>query len=162
MSTSWKPRWRKVPSGRKAPVGDDEMQVWVPVDQGAEGLDGGDDAGDDVRFAEGGAQEVAERAVGDATEDTEERAVVEEEGSQTLGHGEDVLAVRDGVEEMVLEPVGPDREPFGMAGRTQLASAPRGPPVSQAGPCHDDASRWSAILCPSFPVVGAPKTTSAA
>ena len=100
-------------------VSDDEVQVGVPVHEAAEGLDGGDYARDDVGLAAGGAQEVAQRAVGDAAEDAEERAVVEEEGAQALGDGEDELAVGDGVEELVLEPVGPDGEPLGVAGRAE-------------------------------------------
>jgi hypothetical protein len=41
---------------------------------------------------------------------------------QTRGtHGEDKLAVGDGVEEFVLEPVGPDLEPPGVAGGAESA-----------------------------------------
>ena len=40
---------------------------------------------------------------------------MEEEGAQALGDGEDELAVGDGVEELVLEPVGPDFEALGVA-----------------------------------------------
>ena len=87
----------------------------MPIHQASERLDGGDDAGDDVRFAECRAQEVTQRAVGDAAELPEEFAVVQEEWPQALGHGEHVLAVGDGVEEFVLEPVGPDLESFRVA-----------------------------------------------
>ena len=104
-----------MPSGRKAPSVTTRCRWGCPVDEAAEGLDGGDDAGDDVGLAEGRAQEVAQGAVGDAAENAEELAVLEEEGPQALGDGEDELAVGEGVEEHVLEPVGPDLEPLGDA-----------------------------------------------
>jgi hypothetical protein len=97
------------------------MQVGMPVDEAAEGLNGGEDTGDDIGLAEGRAHEVAERAVGDAGEDSQELAVVEEVGTQALGHGEDVLAVGDGIEDLVLEPIGPDLESFGVAGGAEDA-----------------------------------------
>jgi len=66
-------------------VGDEEVQVGVPVDEAAEGLDGGQDAGDDIGLAEGRAHEVAQRAVGEAGEDSEEPAVWRKKGRRRLG-----------------------------------------------------------------------------
>ena len=91
------------------------------VEESAEGLDGGDDAGDGVGVAERGAHEVAQGAVGDAGQEAEERAVIEKEGPQALGDGEHELPVGDGVEELVLEPVGPDLEALGVAARAEEA-----------------------------------------
>jgi hypothetical protein len=81
-------------------------------------VNGVHDAADGVGLAERPGQEIAKRPVGDAAERTEETPVVEEERPQALGDGEDVLAMLDAVEQIVLEPVGPDREPLGVAGRT--------------------------------------------
>jgi len=46
---------------------------------------------------------------------------MQEEGPQPFGHGEHELAVGDGVQEFVLEPFTPNREPLGMARRAQVA-----------------------------------------
>ena len=135
--------------GSEGAVGDDEVQMGVPVHEAAEGLNGGDDAGDEVRLAEAGAQKVAQRAVGDAAEDAEELAVVEEEGPQAFGDGEDELAVGDGVEEHVLEPVGPDFEPLGVAGGAEDAGLAAegdeelGVAALAAQAC--EAARWSIL-----------------
>lgn len=82
-------------------------------------MDASDDAGDDVGLAAGRAHEVAEGTVGDAAQLSEESAVVQEEGPQALGDGEHEHPVRDSVEELVVEPVGPDLESLGVACGTE-------------------------------------------
>jgi hypothetical protein len=64
-------------------------------------LDGGDDTRDRVALAEGRAEELAKRLVGDAGEHPQEPAVVEEPGAKPLGEGEHVLAVGDVVEDLL-------------------------------------------------------------
>ena len=107
--------------GPEEAVGDQEVEMRMPVSERAKGLDGTDDAGDAIGLAQRRAQEVAQRAVRDTAQESEEPAVVEEEGPQSLGDGEDELAVWDGVEEFVLEPVGPDLEALGVTAGAEVA-----------------------------------------
>ncbi len=81
--------------GPKAAVGDQQVEVRMPVGQGAVRLDRGDDADGEVALAKGGADERGDGAGGDPGQLTEQRAVVEEQAPQALGYGEHHLAVRD-------------------------------------------------------------------
>jgi len=93
----------------------------MEVDETAEGLHGGDDTRDAEGLAHGGAQEVLEGVRRDAAEEPEQFAVMQEERPQAFRHGEDELAMGDGVQEFVLEPLTPDGQALGVAGRAEVA-----------------------------------------
>ncbi len=57
-------------------VGNEEVEVRMPVQEGAEGLDGDDDAGDNVSFSERGTQELAQCVARDAAEKAREATIV--------------------------------------------------------------------------------------
>ena len=83
------------------PVAQEEVSMWMPLDQVPGGGDRDDDAGSSV------GSEVPSHVLGEGLGDAlgevkEELAALSEDPAQQTGHGEDEMAVRDGREDLVL------------------------------------------------------------
>lgn len=115
------------------PVGairDEHVDVRLPVQERSERLDRGDRTRQDIALPEGGGEEASQGLVGDSAQVPQEAPIVEEVGSKPLGECEDVLTVGNAVEEFLFEPVAPEGESLGVAGRTEIAAS--------AGECDEE------------------------
>ena len=90
--------------GTKAAVGDESVDVRVPVDQRAVSLNRQGDSDREVRLVDGGADHLGRDGSRDAGQVAQEGASPQEVGPQALGHGEDELAMGHGREELSVEP----------------------------------------------------------
>jgi hypothetical protein len=85
-------------------------------------LDRGDDTGQNIALADGGGEKTSERPVSGAAEAREETPVVEEVGAKSFRNREHVLSVGNVIEEILFEPVAPEKEPFRVARRTEVTA----------------------------------------
>ena len=108
--------------GSEAAVGDDEMEMGMPVGQRAVGLETGDDPDPEVGLPRGGADARGDDAGRQPREIAEEGPAVEAVGPEPLGDREDHLAVRDGGEERLVQPEGPAGQPLGVAAGAEVAA----------------------------------------
>jgi len=101
--------------------GHEGVDVRVEVGVGAEGLDGGDEAGDDMAVVEDRDERAMHGLVGGAGEETEEPALSLEQPTQDAGDGEHVMAVGDGGEDLLPELLGEEGRALGLAARAEVA-----------------------------------------
>ncbi len=103
--------WRVEPGdavGSECPRGDEQVDVWMPLESARPGADDGESAEAATDEARVGAQ-CGERIEGSAEERADKRALVLAHGaSQLCGQGEDDVEVRDGQKQVALsvEPAG--------------------------------------------------------
>ncbi len=91
----------------QAPVGGDQVRVWVVREIRVEGLQDRHDAGLETVLAEGLTEEIGEDLGGQAAQLAEQGRVVPEEGTDALGDGEHPLPMGNIRQYIVDEPLGP-------------------------------------------------------
>ena len=106
----------------EAAVGDQQMEMGVPVGQRTVRLDRGDDADRARPLTRGGPDERRERARRDPRQVAEQGPVIEEVRPQALGDREHDLAVRHRGEQGLLQPNAPQRQAFGVTAGTEVAA----------------------------------------
>jgi hypothetical protein len=105
------------PLGPEAALGDDEVEMGMPVGQRTMGLEAGDDADLQVRFPGGGADGGGHAAGRDPGEIAEQGAPVQAGGPEPFRQGEDHLPVRHRCEQRRVEPQAPPGQPRGVIAR---------------------------------------------
>jgi hypothetical protein len=100
--------------------GHEGVDVRVEVGVGTEGLDGGDEAGDDMAVVEDRDEGAMHGVVGGAGEESEEPALSLEQPTQDAGDGEHVMAVGDGGEDLLPEFLGEEGRALGLAARAEV------------------------------------------
>jgi hypothetical protein len=142
--------------GEERPLGDEEVEMGVEVEEVGEGLDGGDDAGARGLLLEGRAEDAQDRVVGGLREKGEEAAIAREEAADRAGDREDPLGVGDGREKILDEPLRPEGSTSASRDRrgTTSRTLPRGggrPSRSRSGSCRRSSSRGRCRRCSSGP-----------
>lgn len=94
----------KAAVGAEAAVGAQGVHVRLPVEQRAVRLDAEDDADLELGLAQGGVDEVGGGGGRDPGRVAQELSAPAEVGAQALGQAEDELAVRDGGEDLRVQP----------------------------------------------------------
>jgi hypothetical protein len=90
----------------ESPVGQQEMRVGMPLDQVSGGGDGDDDSGPSVRTEL--LAHVLGEALGGAVRELEEKlSTLAEDAAQQPWHGENDVPMRDGREDLLLQPLRP-------------------------------------------------------
>jgi len=113
------------PVGPEAAVGHEEVQVRMPVGARAVRLQTGDDADRERALAGERANGGRDGAGSDAGDLAEQAAAIEAVRAQSLGDGEHHLPMRHRCEERGVEPLRPDRQPFGVAARAEIPAFAR-------------------------------------
>jgi len=124
-AVSWAGHVTNVPSGRKPPSGDEQMEVRMPVRPGAVRLQARDDPHGEVALAGQCANGGGHGAGGDAGDLAEQAAAVQTVGAEPLGDGEHHLAVRHRREQCRVQPLRPDRQPLGVTAGAEVAARAR-------------------------------------
>ncbi len=109
----------------QAPVGGDQVRVGVVREIRVESLEDRHDARLEIFLAEGLAEEVGEDLGGQAAQLAEQGRVVPEEGTDALWDGEHPLPMGDIRQNLVHEPLGPQRRLALVARRAQEADLAR-------------------------------------
>ena len=111
--------------GPEAAVGDEEVQVRMPVRTPAMRLQAGDNAHGELALAGQRANGGGHRAGSDAGDLTEAAAAIETVRAQPLGNREHHLPVRHQRQQRGVQPLRPDREALGVAARAEVPTLAR-------------------------------------
>ena len=109
----------EVAEGIKNAISNEAMDMRMPGEEVAKGLNGGDEGWLKRFMGENGAKELIDSFSSALSQDSEQFSLVIEESAQNFGDSEDPLTVRDILEDIIFDPGSPEEGSFFSTGRAK-------------------------------------------